>query len=102
MVANTRRRIAGTLLPLAALLMLSGCAGLQVRLGMKVNLEKIPVTSIQAYLPKGPGIAPGEKSPLIVKFTQPDGSILMTEGKRRGQGPMERHLGHGNRHRCQQ
>jgi len=51
---------------------------------MKVYLEKIPVTSMTASLPKGPGIAPGDKLPLVVTFTQPDGKLLTTEGE--GQG----------------
>ena len=71
-------------LAVASLLALSGCASLQVRLGWKVYLEKTPLTSMSASLPKGPGIAPGEKSPLVVTFTQPDGKVLVTEG--RGQG----------------
>lgn len=54
---------------------------MKVRLGMKVYLEKIPITSIAASLPNGPGIAPGEKSPLVVTVTRPDGKVLKTEGK---------------------
>jgi hypothetical protein len=53
-------------------------------MGMKVYLDKIPIASMQASLPKGPGIGPGEKSPLVVAFTGPDGKVLMTEGQ--GQG----------------
>jgi hypothetical protein len=68
----------------AFLLFLSGCASLQVRLGMKVYLAKTPVTSIKASLPNGPGIAPGEKSPLVVVVTEPDGKTLQTEGKGAG------------------
>jgi hypothetical protein len=34
-----------------------------------------------ASLPQGPAIAPGEKSPLVVTVTQPDGKVLQTEGK---------------------
>jgi hypothetical protein len=71
-------------LGVASLLALSGCAAVQVRLGMKVYLEKIPVTSMQASMPKGPGIAPGEKSPLVVTFTKPDGKVLVTEGQGHG------------------
>jgi hypothetical protein len=66
---------------MASLLALSGCTPLKVRLGWKVYLDKTPVASIAASLPKGPGIAPGEKSPLVVVVTQPDGKVLQTEGK---------------------
>src|ERR1017187_5290629 len=51
---------------MASLLALSGGASVQVKLGWKVYLDKTPVVSMQASLPKGPGVAPGEKSPLVV------------------------------------
>jgi hypothetical protein len=51
---------------------------------MKVYLNKIPVASIKASLPKGPGIAPGQKLPLVVVVTEPDGKILQTEGAGHG------------------
>jgi hypothetical protein len=68
----------------ASLLALNGCTSLKVKMGMKVYLAKTPVTSITATLPKGPGIAPGEKSALVVVVTQPDGKVLQTEGKGKG------------------
>src|ERR1700691_6034548 len=74
----------GSWLLLVSTLMLSGCSAVQVHLGMKVYLAKIPVTSMQASLPKGPGIGPGEKSPLVVSFTGPDGKLLQTEGAGHG------------------
>jgi len=43
-----------------------------------------PITSIAVTLPKAPGIAPGEKSPLVVVVTEPGGKVLQTEGQ--GQG----------------
>lgn len=66
---------------LICLFVFTGCAAIQVRLGSRVYLETTPVASIAASLPKGPAIAPGEKSPLVVVVTQPDGKILQTEGK---------------------
>jgi hypothetical protein len=71
-------------LGVACLLALTGCAAVQVKLGMKVYLEKIPITSMQATLPKGPGMAPGDKSPLVVSVTGPDGKVLVTEGHGHG------------------
>jgi len=68
----------------ALLLALAGCTTVKVKLGMKVYLAKTPIASIAANLPKGPGIAPGEKSPLVVVVTGPDGKILQTEGKGKG------------------
>src|ERR1700684_2599987 len=75
---------AATCLLLIVLLALSGCAAVKVKLGMRVYLAQVQVTSMQASLLNGPAIAPGEKSPLIVQFTQPDGKILVTEGKGKG------------------
>ena len=68
----------------ASLLALSGCAAFEVKMGARVYLNKTPVTSTQASLPKGPGIAPGEKSPLVVSLTAPDGKVLATEGEGHG------------------
>jgi hypothetical protein len=77
-------RTASACLTLASLFALSGCATLKVKMGWKVSLNKTPISSIQASLPRGPAIAPGEKSPLVVMLTEPDGKVLATEG--RGQG----------------
>src|ERR1700689_5380093 len=77
-------RCVASVFTLGALLALTGCAAVKVKLGMRVYLAKVPVTSMQAHLVNGPAIAPGEKSPLIVQFTQPDGKILVTEGKGKG------------------
>ena len=68
----------------AALLALSGCTAVKVKLGLRVRLEKLPVSSMQVTMPNGPAIAPGEKSPLIARFTQPNGKILVTEGAGKG------------------
>jgi len=65
----------------ACLLALSGCTSMKVRLGWKVYLDKTPIASIEASLPKGPGMAPGAKSPLVVAVTEPTGKTLLTEGK---------------------
>src|SRR3984885_15151045 len=77
-------RCVASLFALGALLALTGCAAVKVKLGMRVFLAKVQVTSMQAHLVNGPAIAPGEKSPLIVQFTQPDGKILVTEGQGKG------------------
>ena len=71
-------------LGMAFLLALAGCTPIKVKLGMKVYLAKTPVASIAVSLPKGPGIAPGGKSPLVVVVTEPDGKILQTEGAGHG------------------
>jgi hypothetical protein len=71
-------------LGLAVLLVVSGCAAVQVRLGMKAYLNKIPVTSMEAKLANGAAIAPGEKLPLVVSFTDPNNKVWVTEGEGHG------------------
>jgi hypothetical protein len=61
---------------------LSGCAVFSP----KVDLKKIPVASIEATQANGTGIAPGDKSPLVVTVTEANGKQLKTEGK--GKGPV--------------
>jgi len=68
----------------ASFLALTGCASVKVRLGWREYLDKLPIASIQASLPNGPGIAPGEKSPLVVTVKEPNGKELVTEGKGKG------------------
>ena len=55
-------------LALASLLALTGCTAMRVKLGMKVYLAKTPISSIQANLSNGQGIAPGQKLPLVVQL----------------------------------
>src|SRR5580700_3512383 len=71
-------------LTVASLLALSGCTSVKVKLGMRVYLANTPVTSMQASLANGPAIAPGQKLGLVVQFTQPGGTVLVTEGKGNG------------------
>ncbi len=84
-LCSPRSRRAIHLLSLAgSLVALTGCTAVKVKLGMKIYLVNTPVASMQASLPKGPAIAPGQKLSLVAQFTQPDGKVLLTEGQ--GQG----------------
>ena len=67
-----------------ALLPLCGCTKIQVLLHARVDLPKTPLSIIEVSLPKDPGIAPGEKNPLVVIFQQPDGKVLVTSGIGKG------------------
>jgi hypothetical protein len=82
----TGTSIARLLAPAALLLIvtITGCSKIQVKLGTRVSLAKIPMTSMEATLPNGSAIAPGEKSPLVVSLTGQDGNIWETEGKGKG------------------
>jgi hypothetical protein len=66
------------------LIALCGCSAINVKLGRRVDLTKTPVISIEVSLPKNPGIAPGQKSPLVVTAAQPNGKALLTEGQGKG------------------
>ncbi len=66
------------------LLLLCGCSGIMIKLGARVDLAKLPVTSMEASLPQGSAIAPGESSPLVLTFTQPGGKVLTTSGAGKG------------------
>jgi hypothetical protein len=67
-------------LALLTLLTLTGCAKVQVWMGIKVSLEKLPITALEARVTQGPGLAPGARSPLVVMITGADGKAYLTEG----------------------
>jgi hypothetical protein len=69
---------------LISLLAVTGCSSIRVKFGLRVAIAKLPVSSMNIALPNNPGIAPGEQSPLVATFTQPDGKVLVTEGKGKG------------------
>jgi hypothetical protein len=71
-------------LGLGSLLALSGCSAIEVKLGWRVSLAKIPVAAIEPSLPKDPGIAPGEKNHLVVTVTDTAGKVYVTTGKGKG------------------
>ncbi len=58
-----------------------GCSSIKVGLGARVRLEKTAVTTMSARLATGTGIAPGQRAALVVSLAQPDGKVLLTEGK---------------------
>ncbi|HET8965961.1 MAG TPA: hypothetical protein VFN20_07095 [Candidatus Acidoferrum sp.] len=63
---------------------LAACTTARLKLGTRIRIEQAPIASMQASLPKGPAISPGQKLALVVQFTQPDGKILVTEGQGKG------------------
>ncbi len=67
-----------------AALGMTGCTAIRVKLGTRVHLDKLSVTTIEASMPNGPAIAPGESSPLVVTFTDATGKVWVTEGKGKG------------------
>ena len=81
LVSASRLAIALSLVTIPSI---TGCSAMKVKLGMRVALAKTPVLSMAASLPNNPGIAPGEKSPLVVEVTDATGKVLVTEGKGKG------------------
>jgi len=75
---------AAAFLGVAMVILLSGCARIQVWTGARIELKKVPVTSMQASLPKGLRIAPGQKSPLVATFVDPNGKVFVTAGEGHG------------------
>jgi len=69
---------------LMLLLSTTGCGHVQRLLGLRTSLAKLPVTTMEATLPKDPAIAPGEKSPLVVTLTDTAGKVWVTEGQGKG------------------
>ena len=76
-----RARNCRSALLVALSLVLGGCSAMKVKMGWRVDLTQVPVASVEVSLPKGPAIAPGKKSPLVVKVTKSDGKVLLTEGQ---------------------
>lgn len=69
---------------LASVMGLTGCTAIQVKLGMRVHLDKLPVKNMEASMLRGPAIAPGESSPMVVTFTDATGKVWVTEGAGKG------------------
>jgi hypothetical protein len=63
---------------------LAGCAAIKVHLGMRVDLSKIPVASIELQQAGKPGIGPGQKSSLVGTVVETNGKTLLTEGAGHG------------------
>jgi len=63
---------------------MTGCTAVRVKLGARVHIDKLPVTTIEASLLNGPAIRPGQNSPMVVTFTDATGKVWVTEGA--GQG----------------
>ena len=63
---------------------LGGCASIEVGLGLRMRLDKVPVTALSATLSPEPGLAPGKSGRLIVTATTSDAKQLVTVGAGRG------------------
>ncbi|RMG20156.1 MAG: hypothetical protein D6729_03475, partial [Deltaproteobacteria bacterium] len=58
-----------------------GCTAIQKALGMKTDLEGLPVKALKPHLHQAPrGLCPGMAAPLVVEVELEDGRTLKTEG----------------------
>jgi len=65
---------------LVPVFLISGCTALKVKMGMRMNVATLPVTSMDVRLGDPKGVAPGKKDRLIVTFTATGGQTWRTEG----------------------
>lgn len=63
---------------------LGGCGSIEVALGMRTRLDKLPVTALSARLFPDPGLVPGKSAKLVITVTTADGKQLTTEGAGHG------------------
>jgi hypothetical protein len=66
------------------LLALAGCGSIEVALGLRMRLDKVPVTAVSASLSPGPGLSPGKSSRLVITATTSDGKQFVTVGPGHG------------------
>ena len=76
--------ITGLSLVLLALSPLAGCSSIEVALGLRMRLDKVPVTAVSATLSPDPGLGPGKSGRLIITATTTDGKPLVTVGAGHG------------------
>jgi hypothetical protein len=77
-------RWTGFALCTAAVGALAGCSSIEVALGLRTRLDKLPVTSLSAVLVPGPGLGPGKHAALVLTATTSDGKVYVTEGAGHG------------------
>ncbi len=81
-ICSARSGVIG--ITVALFLAVIACTSMKVKMGMKVYLDRTPVSAMQVTMPNGASLAPGEKEPLEVTFTEPGGKTLTTEGSAGG------------------
>jgi hypothetical protein len=72
------------LLAVGTLASLVSCSSIQVALGLKMRLDKVPVTAVNAWLVPASGVAPGASAKLVIAATSSDGRQFVTEGAGHG------------------
>jgi hypothetical protein len=62
----------------------AGCGSIEVALGLRTRLDKVPVTALSASLSPLPGLSPGKSGRLVITATTSDGQRLVTVGPGHG------------------
>jgi len=76
--------LGGAGLVVLALLSLVGCGSIEVALGMRTRLDKLPVTALSASLSPEPGLSPGKSGRLVIVATTSDGKQWVIVGPGHG------------------
>jgi hypothetical protein len=63
---------------------LAGCSSIEVGLGLRMRLDKVPVTAVSATLSPDPGLSPGKPKRLIITATTSDAKQFVTVGAGHG------------------
>jgi hypothetical protein len=71
-------------LALMPVVVLAGCMQMKIDMGMRTNVAKLPLNSMEVHLNKPQGVGPGQKASLVVSFAGPNGQTWRTEGAGRG------------------
>ena len=67
-----------------ALLLTSGCTSIELALGLRMRLDKVPVTGLTASLVPNPALAPGQSGKLVIVATTADGQRFISAGMGHG------------------
>lgn len=79
-----RLRLGRAGLVVVALMSLVGCGSIEVALGMRTRLDKLPVTALSASLSPEPALSPGQSGQLVITATTTDGKQWVTVGPGHG------------------
>jgi hypothetical protein len=63
---------------------LAGCGSVEVVLGLRTRLDKVPISALSATLSPQPGLSPGDSGQLVITATTTDGKQLVTVGPGHG------------------
>ncbi|HEY2463091.1 MAG TPA: collagen-like protein [Steroidobacteraceae bacterium] len=81
---ESRALLKATFLVSSVMLALAGCTSIEVGLGLRMRLDKVPVAALSATVTPGPGLAPGQVAHLVLTASSSDGKQWVTVGAGKG------------------